>query len=202
MSEAVYVAKPYLNTLGRFEIRRWYLHVQEVLTNESWKVSGTEHPLRKIVVAAVIRNPFAGRYEQDLAPIVEDSGMLGQEFGRRLVRALAGQDAESFGKACVVGEGGEYEHGNAFLTSVFAKPIRNAIGDATSWIPSSGKRGGPGTSIDIPLAHKAELYSRSHYDTVTAVFDDAPVSDEVVIAFAVATSPRVMARLGGPQVAS
>lgn len=197
MSEQEYAPKPYVNTTGVFQIRRWYTNVQEVLTNKSWKVSGAEHPLHKIVVAAAILNPFAGRYEAHLSSVIEGSDVLGREFGRRLVRALGGLDSESYGKACLVGQAGEYEHGNAFLTSTFANPIRNALGDATTWIPSSGKRGGPATAIDIPLASKRELYSRSHYDTVTVTFDDAPAPDEVVIAFAVATASRVMARLGG-----
>lgn len=199
MAEQSYVPRPYVNVLGPYRIRRWYTQVQEVLTNETWQVSGTEHPLHKIVVAATLLNPFAGRYEADLSSVVEASDLLGREFGRRLVKALGGLDAESYGKACIVGQAGEYEHGNAFLTATFANPIRDALGDAKTWIPSTGKRGGPGLAIDIPLASKVELYSRSHYDTVTATFDDAPAPDEVLVAFAVATAPRVMARLGGPK---
>ena len=202
MSEATFVAKPYDNTIGAYQIRRWYLQVQEVLANESWQTSGEQYPLRKIVVGAAIRNPFAGRYEEDLSSVVDPSASLGVEFSRRLVQALAGHDAESYGKAVIVGLAGEYEHGNAFLTTTFATPVRQALGDAKSWIPSTGKRGAPGAAIDIPLAHKGELYVRSHYDTVTATFDDAPAPDEVVILFAVATGGRIRARLGGPKAPS
>ena len=92
---------------------------------------------------------------------------------------------------------GEYEHGNALLTSRFADPIREAIGGAKSWVPSTGKRGAPGVAIDIPLAHKDALYVRSHYDTITASFGDAPAPDEIVIVFAVATRGRPNARVGG-----
>lgn len=198
MSELEYAAKPYSNRLGIFQVRRWYTQVQEILANETWQVSGTERPLHKIIVAAVILNPFAGRFETDLSPVVAASDVLGQAFGMRLVRALAGSDAESYGKGCIVGHAGEYEHGNMVLTTTFATPVRQALGDAGTWIPSTGKRGGFGTSLDIPLASKQELYSRSHYDTVTVTFDDAPAPDEILVAFAVATAPRVMARLGGP----
>ena len=197
MSELKYERRPYSNKIGKFEIRRWYLQTQDVLTNETWKTSGLEHPQRKVVIGAVLKNPFAGGFVSDLSSVSEKTSDLGQEFGRRIVDGLGGLDAESYGKACIVGTNGEYEHGNAFLTTTFANPVRAAIGEAKSWIPSTGKRGVPGTSIDIPLAHKTALYVRSHYDSITASFDDAPAPDEVVILFAVATHGRIQARLGG-----
>jgi hypothetical protein len=104
---------------------------------------------------------------------------------------------ESYGKAAIVGISGEYEHGNAFLTSAFADPVRDALGGGKAWIPSTGKRGTLGESIDIPLAHKDALYVRSHYDTMTVQFADAPNADEIVIAFAFASRGRLHARLGG-----
>ena len=197
MSDLVYKAKPYSHTFGDFEIRRWYAQSQDVLTNETWQSSGLEYPQRKIVVGAAIKNPFAGRFESDLSSVADNTADLGHEFGRRIVELLSNLDAESYGKSCIVGLNGEYEHGNAFLTTTFANPVRAALGDAKSWIPSTGKRGVPGTSIDIPLAHKEALYVRSHYDTITASFDDAPAPDEIVILFAVATQGRIQARLGG-----
>ena len=200
MSELNYEGRPYSNKIGKFEIRRWYLQIQDVLTNETWKTSGLEYPQRKIVIGAVLKNPFAGSFVSDLSSIAENTSDLGHEFGRRIVGGLEGLDAESYGKACIVGTSGEYEHGNAFLTTTFANPVREAIGNAKSWIPSTGKRGVPGTSIDIPLAHKTALYVRSHYDSITASFDDAPSPDEVVILFAVATQGRIQARLGGLSV--
>ncbi len=197
MSELVYQGKPYSHTFGDFEIRRWYAQAQDVLTNEAWQTSGGEHPQRKIIVGAVVKNPFAGRFEENLSSVFDNTAELGHEFGRRIVAQLGNLEAESYGKACIVGLNGEYEHGNAFLTTVFANPVRAALGNSKSWIPSTGKRGVPGTSIDIPLAHKEALYVRSHYDTITASFDDAPAPDEIVILFAVATQGRIQARLGG-----
>lgn len=181
-----------------YDIRRWYVQEQEILTNETYR-DDAAGALRKIVVAAVIRNPYAGRFSEDLSGIVDGSDALGVAFAARLVKALDGAAAESYGKACVVGAAGEYEHGNAFITARFATPIREALPGASAWIPSTGKRGAPGTLIDIPLAHISELFVRSHYDTMTVHFDDAPNGDEVVVAFAVATRGRIQARLGGPQ---
>ena len=92
---------------------------------------------------------------------------------------------------------GEYEHGNAFLTTSFADGVRKAVGDGRAWIPSTGKRGAPGTALDVPLAHKDALYVRSHYDTMTISIADAPNEDEIVVIFACATRGRLHARLGG-----
>jgi hypothetical protein len=179
-----------------FQVRKWYTHIEDILTNESGRhADGT--PLRKIVIAAVILNPFAGRSVDDLSEVVNASPALGHEFARRIRQLLGDDKVESYGKACVVGADGEYEHGNAFLTSVFADPVRDAVGGGKAWVPSTGKRGGINTVIDIPLAHKDALYVRSHYDTVSVMFADAPNADEVVIAFAFASRGRLHARLGG-----
>ena len=145
----------------------------------------------------MVRNPYAGRFSEDLSEIVGPSPELGRLFGERLNLALKGQPAESYGKAALVGVAGEYEHGNAFLTTAFANPIREALGGGKAWVPSTGKRGGPGTSIDVPLAYKDALYARSHYDTVTVTVPDAPGPDEVAVIMVVATRGRLLARLGG-----
>ena len=177
-------------------IRKWYLQVEDTLANESGRESDGA-PLRKIVVAAAIRNPHAGRFVADLSDIVDASKALGEEFGRRAIAAAEGRGIESYGKACIVGTAGEYEHGNAFLTTTFANPVRDAVGGGKAWVPSTGKRAGPGAQIDVPLAHKDALYVRSHYDTVSVTFGDAPAPDEVVVIYAFATRGRLHARLGG-----
>jgi len=182
--------------LSAFHIRKWYLQVEDTLAGETGEPADGD-PLRKIVIAAAIRNPFAGKFVRDLSPWIEPSPQLGREFGRRIQEAAEGRTIESYGKACLVGVDGEYEHGNALLTNPAANPIREALGGAKSWVPSTGKRGGPGTAIDIPLAHRQALYVRSHYDTVTAMFSDAPNRDEVVLIWAFATRGRLHARLGG-----
>ncbi|HEV6964236.1 MULTISPECIES: amino acid synthesis family protein [Roseateles] len=181
-----------------YHIRKWYLQIEDTLAGETGQPADGA-PLRKIVIAAAIHNPYAGRFEQDLSRFIEPSPQLGLEFGRRIREAAADQTIESYGKACLVGIDGEYEHGNALLTNPAANPIRDALGGGKSWVPSTGKRGGPGTVIDVPLAHKDALYVRSHYDTVTAMFNDAPNRDELLIIWAFATRGRLNARLGGLQ---
>jgi hypothetical protein len=178
------------------QVRKWYSHIEDTLTNESGRHADGA-PLRKIVIAAASLNPFAGRSVDDLSEVLNASPALGHEFARRTKRILCYDQVESYGKSCVVGLDGEYEHGNAFLTSVFADQMRDAVGGGKAWVPFTGKRGGANTFIDIPLAHKDALYVRSHYDTVSAMFADAPNTDEVIIAFAFASRGRLHARLAG-----
>jgi hypothetical protein len=183
-----------------YRIRKWYAFVEETLANETGQAADGS-PVRKVAVAAVLENPYAGRFSQQLNELVGDSPALGREFGRRLLAALGSDKAQSYGKACIVGTEGEYEHGNALLTTAFADPVRDALGGGKAWISSSGKRGAPGAAIDVPLAHKDALYVRSHYDTMTLAFADAPGPREIVVIFAVATRGRLHARLGGLKAA-
>jgi hypothetical protein len=180
----------------QYRIRKWFTHVEDVLTNETGQPADGP-PVRRIVIAAAVANPYAGRFSEELDEIVAKSDELGREFGRRAVAAADGTPIESYGKACMVGTLGEYEHGNAFLTQVFADPVRDAVGGGKSWVPSTGKVAAAGAVIDIPLAHKDALYVRSNYDTVSVSFGDAPRPDEVVVAFAFASRGRLHARLGG-----
>jgi hypothetical protein len=179
-----------------YSIRKWMLFSEETLANETGQPA--DGPvLRRVAIAAVVHNPYAGRFSENLDALVKDSPKLGAEFGRRLVAALGGDRAQSYGKACIVGVEGEYEHGNALLTTAFADPVRDALGGGKAWISSSGKRGGPGSTIDVPLAHKDALYVRSHYDTMTVTLNDAPGPREIAVIFAAATRGRLHARLGG-----
>lgn len=188
------------DALGTFKIRRWFSQIQEICSGETGAPADGE-PVFKYLIAACVQNPFAGRYVEDLSLWIEASPALGVEIGRRLNAITGGRAIESYGKAVVVGIDGEYEHGNALLTNPAANPVRDAVGGGKSWVPSTGKRGGPGTILDIPLAHKDALYVRSHYDTMTVSFDDAPNRDEVIVCWAFATRGRLNARLGGLQVA-
>lgn len=184
------------HNFGAYHIRKWYLHDEEAVANETGQLPDGAS-LRKFVIAAAIHNPYAHRYSADLSEVIDSSDELGREFGRRALAAAGDIGILSYGKAAIVGIGGEYEHGNAFLTQTFADPVREGIGGGKSWVPSTGKVAGPGATIDIPLAHKDALYVRSHYDTVSVSFGDAPRADEVVIAFAFASRGRLHARLGG-----
>ena len=129
-------------------IRKWYEIQEEVLATEAGRLADGD-PLVKIVVAAAIQNPHAGAFAESFADVIAASEPLGIEFGRRLLARLNGRAVQSYGKAAIVGTNGEYENGNAFLTTAFANPIRDAVGGALAWVPSTGKRGGPGTEIDI-----------------------------------------------------
>jgi hypothetical protein len=177
-------------------IRKWFEFREETLALESGRL-GDGAPLFKLVIAAAVENPQPSQFVESFDAVIQQSAALGVEFGRRFQAALGAVQVQSYGKAALVGVNSEYEQGNAFLTTAFADPIREALGGGKAWIPSTGKRGGPGTCIDIPLAHKDALYVRSHYDTVSVTFTDAPGPDEIVIAVAVATRGRLHARLGG-----
>ena len=179
-----------------YVIRKWFEFFEESVSNEMG-VEADGEPIAKFVVGVVIQNPYANQFSQGLSLLTEPSSRLGDAFGRRLIRAANGHPIKSYGKSCVVGVSGEYEHGNACLTTAFANPIRKAIGGGQAWIPSTGKVGVPGTAIDIPLANKDALYVRSHYDTVTVSAHDAPRADEILVLFAGASRGRLHARLGG-----
>ncbi len=151
---------------------------------------------RKVAIAAVIDNPYAGRFSEDLSEIIDFSVGLGDRMGGLLVDAM-GEQVQSYGKSSLVGMNGEEEHGHAFLTSAMADRVRLAVGGGAAWISSTGKRGAPGTRIDVPLAHKDALKVRSHYDTITVSIPDAPGPDEVVVIIAGANRGRPNFRLGG-----
>lgn len=171
-----------------------------IVTEEAFHVLGERDdgpPLRKVAACAVVHNPAAGRgYVEDLSDIIEASAALGTELGKRCSEALAAP-VESYGKAGIAGTAGEQEHVHAALTSVFGNAFRAAIGGAEAWITSTKKVGAPGTSIDVPLAFKDEIWVRSHYDTITVTVPDAPLPDELVVIAAVASRGRLNARVGG-----
>jgi hypothetical protein len=173
-------------------VHRWFTVVDEVSTDGGPAVSP---PLRKVAVGAVIVNPYAGRWSEDLAEIVEPSGELAQWLVARALAAL-GTTAESCGKGAIVGTAGEQEHGVACLTTPFGDALRQGI-HGNSWVTSNTKVATAGTSIDIPLAYKSALFVRSHYDTVTISVPGAPRPDEIVVIAALASGGRIHNRLGG-----
>ena len=175
------------------EIRKFQTIIEHVVNEAGREV---DPPLRKVAVAAVVKNPYAGRFSQELSLIVDGSVELGRQMSARLVEAMAGS-VQNFGKSAIVGALGEDEHGHAFLTNVFADQLRDAVGGGKAWISSTGKRGPMGASIDVPLACKDALFVRSHYDTITVCVADAPEPDEVVVIVAGANRGRPNFRLGG-----
>lgn len=162
--------------------------------------AGRRHaePIRKVAVIALVGNPYAGRYVEDISPMIDASATLGRVIADAAVAAMGPFGIESYGKGGVVGLGGELEHANAMLTTTFAAPLRDAIGGALAWIPSFTKRAAPGATIDVPLAHKDALYVRSHYDGMTLRLpDEAPEADEVALIVCIANRGRLNARVGG-----
>jgi hypothetical protein len=175
-------------------IRRLGTLVEELRT-EAGARDG--EPLRKAAAWAVVANPYAERrLAPDLTEIVEGSAELGTLLGDLVASALATR-VESYGKAALVGVGGEQEHANACITTAFGNALRAAVGGGEAWLSSVTKRCGPGTSVDVPLAYKNDIWVRSHYDAITVTVEDAPHPDELVVICAAASRGRLHARLGG-----
>ena len=158
-----------------------------------------EPATRRAAAAAVIENPFAGRYVENLSELIEIGEELGALLTERAVAALGipGPSAESYGKAAAVGENGELEHAAAVLHPKLGTPVRRVLGKGAALIPSSKKRGGMGVTLDIPLGHKDAAYVRSHFDGMEIRVSDAPRANEILVAIAVTDSGRPLARVGG-----
>jgi amino acid synthesis protein len=156
---------------------------------------------RRAVAIAVIANPFAGRYSDNLEELTAIGEELGGLLGAKCVEALGitPDQAQSYGKAAIVGEAGELEHAAAILHPRMGAPLRRAVSKGAALVPSSKKMGGLGTAIDVPLGHKDAAFVRSHFDAIEARVSDAPRANEIVVAVAVTDSGRPLARVGGLQ---
>jgi len=180
------------------EIRKIVVTVEETRHAMGKEI---DPPTRKAVAAAVIKNPFAGLYVEDLERLMEIGEELGGLLGEKAVAALgvAPGEIESYGKAAIVGEKGEWEHAAAILHPRLGKPLRAAVEKGAALVPSAKKLGGLGTAIDVPLGHKDAAFVRSHFDAVEIRIPDAPRGDEIFVAVAVTDSGRPLARVGGLQ---
>jgi hypothetical protein len=158
-------------------------------------------PTRKALAMAVIENPYAGRYAESLDELIAIGEELGGLLGKRCVEALgiAPEQAQSYGKAAIVGEGGELEHAAAILHPKLGAPLRQAVSKGAALVPSSKKQGGLGTAVDVPLGHKDAAFVRSHFDAMEARVADAPRANEIVVAVVVTDSGRPLPRVGGLQ---
>jgi Amino acid synthesis len=157
---------------------------------------------RRALAMAVIRNPYAGAFHDNLDELVTMGEELGALLGMRCVQALgiAPGQAHSYGKAAIVGEAGELEHAAAILHPKLGAPLRVAVEKGAALVPSAKKRGGLGTPIDVPLGHKDAAFVRSHFDAIEARITDAPFAHEILVAVAVTDSGRPHPRVGGLQV--
>jgi hypothetical protein len=180
------------------DIRKIAVSVEETRREMGREI---DPPTRKAVAVAVIANPFAGRYVEDLEPLMIIGEELGGLLGQKCVEALGIEPAraESYGKAAMVGENGELEHAAAILHPRLGKPLRAAVEKGAALVPSSKKMGGPGQPLDVPLGHKDAAYVRSHFDGIEVRLNDSPRADEIMVAVAVTDSGRPLARVGGLQ---
>ncbi len=178
------------------KIRKIVVQVDEIRIEMDRPV---DPPTRRALAMAVIANPYAGRYEENLDELIAIGEELGGLLGQRCVQALGiepGQ-AQSYGKAAIVGEAGELEHAAAILHPKLGTPLRAAVEKGAALVPSSKKRGGLGTAIDVPLGHKDAAYVRSHFDAMEARIGDAPRANEILVAIVVTDSGRPLPRIGG-----
>ena len=180
-------------------IRKLVVQVDEIRIEMGRPV---EPPTRRAVAMAVIDNPFAGRYSDSLESLSTIGEELGQLLGARCVAALGirPDQAQSYGKAAIVGEAGELEHAAAILHPKMGSTLRHEVSSGAALVPSAKKMGGLGTAIDVPLGHKDAAFVRSHFDAIEARVSDAPRANEIVVAIAVTDSGRPLARVGGLQV--
>lgn len=189
-----------MSTETHARIRKIVTFLEETHTEMGRSVSP---PTRRAAAVAVIENPFAGRYVEDLSDLIASGEELGGLLAARAVAALGieGAAAQSYGKAVLVGENGELEHAAALLHPGMGTPVRKVLGKGAALIPSSKRRGGMGAELDIPLGHKDAAFVRSHFDGMQVTINDAPRANEIMVAVAVTDSGRPLPRVGGLQVA-
>ena len=180
------------------QIRKIIVQVDEIHIEMGKAISP---PTRRALAMAVIHNPLAGSYTENLDELIAIGEELGGLLGDKCVKALgiAPGDAQSYGKAAIVGEAGEIEHAAAILHPKLGAPLRAAVEKGAALVPSSKKRGTLGTAIDVPLGHKDAAFVRSHFDAMEARVSDAPRANEIVVAVVVTDSGRPLARVGGLQ---
>lgn len=180
-----------------FPIRRITTQIEEI-----WHEGGPapETPALRGAIYAVCANPFAGRYEPDLQPAMEDLKPLALLLTDRLVAAMGGRDGiDAYGKGAMVGENGEAEHG-AIWHVAGGYGMRERLGECRAIVPSAMKVAGIGQTLDIPLGHLNAAYVRSRFDCITISVADAPRANEVVFALAMARGGRIHSRMGGLEV--
>ncbi len=179
-------------------MQKFKLRKMSVITEEIYHEGGnSDAPVQRAAVMAIVSNPFAGRYEPDLQPAMDDLKPLGLEMTDRLIDALGGVDGiDGYGKGAITGAAGEIEH-SAIWHVPGGYSMRERLGEAKAIVPSAMKVGGMGCRIDIPLGHINAAYVRSHFDAIEVGFPDGPRADEIVFILAMAKGGRVHARMGG-----
>ena len=178
------------------KIRKIAVNVEETHSEMGRSIAP---PTRKAVAVAVIENPFASVYQEDLSVLMDIGAELGALLGDKCVAALGitPAQAQSYGKSAMVGENGELEHAAAILHPKLGAPLRAAVEKGAALVASSKKMGSPGQVLDVPLGHKDAAYVRSHFDGIEVCLNDAPRANEIMVAVAVTDSGRPLPRVGG-----
>lgn len=176
-------------------VRKSFITIEEIF-HEGGPIATV--PLRRSVVGSVIKNPYAGRYVEDIVPFIDDLKPLGTSMAQRLITALGGDASvvEGYGKACIVGQAGEIEHG-ALWHAPGGYSMRDNLPASNAIVPSTKKVGGPGTRIDVPVTHCNASYVRSHFDSIEVGINDAPKADEMLVLLVMTTGARIHNRAGG-----
>ena len=176
-------------------VRKYAVTVEEIF-HEGGPAAAV--PLKRGAALAVIANPYAGRYVEDIQGFMEDLKPFGLQMAQRLLAAIGGdaKAIQGYGKGAIVGAAGELEHG-ALWHVPGGYAMRELLGDAKAIVPSTKKVGGPGTRLDIPVTHVNASYVRSHFDAFEIGITDAPKADELLFALVMTTGPRIHARVGG-----
>ena len=182
--------------LPQFRVRKISVQIEEILHD-----GGPDSPPRlRGAVMAVCTNPFAGRYQADMAPAMEALKPLGLMMTDKLIAAMGGRDGiDGYGKGAIVGEAGELEH-SALWHVPGGYSMRERLGESRAIVPSAMKLAGMGAAIDIPLGHINAAYVRSHFDAITLTVPDGPKAGEIVFILAMAKGPRIHSRMGGLEV--
>ncbi len=177
------------------KVRKFLVSVEDIF-HEGGPVATT--PYRRGAVLAVIENPFAGSYHDNIQPFMDDLKPLGLAMAQKLLAALGCEpkSIEGYGKGAIVGEAGEVEHA-ALWHAPGGYAMRDVLGGAKAIVPSTKKVGGPGTRLDVPVTHVNASYVRSHFDAIEVGVTDAPRAGEMVVVLVMTTGPRVHARVGG-----
>lgn len=174
------------------DIRKLVVQLEEVHKESGQAVSGKQ----KVTVAAVIRNPYAGAYHEDLEPLYDLGKNISGYLAQRGVEALgiAPDDVTSYGKAAIVGTDGEIEHTAAILHPRFGAPVRAAVGKGDDIIPGTKKVGGPGSVAVVPLTNKNSIWEFDDMDSTEISVPDAPRADEILVIVALGVGGRPLAR--------
>jgi len=176
------------------KIRKLYTIMEETRIEGQKKL---DKPVRKAAALAVIKNPFAGKYQEDLSELIDVGEKMGELLSPRALKALGikGEEAESYGKAAIIGEGGELEHAASILHPKLGAGLRKTVVEGQAIIPSAKKMGGIGTSLDVPLHYKNSTAVGTHYDSIEVRVPDAPRADEILVAVAITDSGRPLPRI-------